>query len=130
MLCRIAILSLLCLLLFGAESIQAQDVTGVWRGKWTANASARRGEHGGALRVKLTPTGPCTYRGTFSGRFALVIPYFYRADVVQYGSTLHSSKKLGPLGDYQMDLQVSEPYLSGSWRTTNHSGRIQLQRRR
>ena len=119
----------LTLALVLTETLCAQQTT-VWRGRWTSNATARRAEHGGPLRVRLKPTGPGKYQGTFSGRFALVIPYFYRADVHQYGNTLHSTKKLGPLGEYQMTLHQGGPALSGTWQAGEHRGRIQLSRRR
>lgn len=108
-----------------------QDYAGVWRGKWTADATARRSEHGGPLRMKLTPAGPNTYAGVFSGRFAKVIPYFYRADVYQSGSHLYSSKKLGPMGEYRMSLQLCPNCdVSGRWNAGKHNGSIQLRRRR
>lgn len=113
-----------------ATSAQAQDVAGVWRGQWTSQPNQRqRLEHRGPLRVRLVPTGPSTYDGRFSGRFAGVIPYFYRAPVSQYGSTLVSSKRLGPMGNYTMHLypQGGNRY-GGGWSAGSSRGRIQLQR--
>ena len=88
------------------NSTHAQDLSGVWKGKWTADANERWPEHGGSLRIRLIPSSPGVYQGRFSGRFALVIPYFYRAEVKQYGNTLVSSKKLGPMGSYNMQLRA------------------------
>ncbi len=115
-----------------ASSMPAQDLSGVYRGRWTANASERRPEHGGAMRVRLRSQGthgtPQSYRGVFMGRFAVVIPYFYRADVTQVGNQLHASKKLGPMGTYQMRLHSSTHGINGSWSAAGSSGRIHLQR--
>ncbi|MFN3189762.1 MAG: hypothetical protein ACE361_04485 [Aureliella sp.] len=110
--------------------LQAQDLTGVWRGRWTADATARLPEHGGALRMRLTPTGPGTYRGNFSGRFAVVIPYFYRAEVRQHGNQLVSSKRLGPMGNYTMRLSAapSRQSMSGRWIAGDHRGSIRIRR--
>ena len=117
-----------CLNVSMASPAGAQDATGLWRGTWSANATARRAEHSGPLRVRLTPSGPNVYRGRFSGRFALVVPYFYRATVYQSGNTLYSSRRLGRRGQYQMRLQMYGNSLSGGWTTGQQSGGIQLRR--
>ncbi|MFK7735427.1 MAG: hypothetical protein AB8B50_05325 [Pirellulaceae bacterium] len=108
---------------------QAQEFSGVWKGKWTADANKRWPEHGGSLRIRLKPSSPGTYQGLFSGRFALVIPYFYRADVKQYGNTLVSSRKLGPMGSYNMRLGASHPqHLTGRWNAGSSRGSIRVRR--
>lgn len=107
---------------------QAQEVAGRWSGRWTTYSENGRG-HQGTLRANLQPKGEGTYRGTFSGRFAVVIPYFYRADVVQIGDTLYSEKRLGPFGSYTMQLQSYPNSLNGHWTTGKHSGGINLYRR-
>lgn len=113
-----------------APTVQAQDLAGVWRGQWTSQPNQKQlREHRGPLRVRLVPTGPSTYDGRFSGRFAGVIPYFYRAPVSQYGSTLVSSKRLGPMGSYTMHLypQSGNRY-GGGWSAGSSRGRIHLRR--
>lgn len=111
------------------ETLCAQDASGVWRGRWTAFATPQRREHGGPVRVRLTKVGPSTYRGTFSGRFAIVIPYVYRATVYQSGGTLYADKQLGRFGQYRMALQPWGNTLSGNWSAGNSRGAIQLRRR-
>ncbi len=106
----------------------AQDASGVWRGKWTEARPSGKREFTGSLRIKLQKTGSNTYRGNFSGRFAIVIPYFYRADVLQHGNTLYSSKKLGPLGEYRMQLRIGPTSLNGGWNTAKHHGSIRVRR--
>ena len=112
------------------QDLNAQDLSGVWRGRWTADATSRLPEHGGALRMRLTPTGPGTYDGRFSGRFAVVIPYFYRAEVQQCGSQITSSKRLGPMGSYTMQLSPSthSRSLTGRWNAGKHRGSIRVAR--
>lgn len=107
----------------------AQDASGVWRGSWSADATARRPEHGGPLRVRLIPTGPNSYQGRFSGRFAVIIPYFYRAEVYQQGNYLYSTKSIGRMGQYEMRLQNCCGQMSGRWSAGNQSGNIRLRRR-
>ncbi|MEM8733784.1 MAG: hypothetical protein AAGG44_06170 [Planctomycetota bacterium] len=113
-----------------APETYAQDLSGVWRGRWTADATPKLPEHGGALRMRLTPTGFGTYQGRFSGRFALVIPYFYRAEVRQNGNQIISSKRLGPMGSYTMRLSASpsRQSLSGRWSAGKHHGSIRVRR--
>lgn len=113
-----------------SESIKAQDqFAGRWKGSWTSFANARHREHGGPLRVRLKPNGDGTYRGLFAGRFAVVFPYLYRAEVQQYGNQLVSVKRLGPLGEYRMVLQGTGAGMNGRWNAGGESGAIQLKRR-
>ncbi|MEC8558201.1 MAG: hypothetical protein VXZ82_24600 [Planctomycetota bacterium] len=113
---------------WACDPAAAQDASGVWKGKWTEARPSGQREFTGSLRIKLQKTGSNTYRGNFSGRFAIVIPYFYRADVVQYGHTLYSSKKLGPLGEYRMLLRIGSTSLNGGWNTAKHHGSIRVRR--
>lgn len=120
-----------------AQSAAGESVAGVWRGRWTSTPAAGRREHSGTLRVRLiqdshlAPNGATQYRGTFSGRFAVVIPYFYRASVTQSGNQLYSSKKLGPLGQYEMIASMPNTNsIGGRWFAGKHTGGIQLRRRR
>ncbi len=112
-----------------ASAAPGQDLSGRWKGTWTSAANARHGEHQGPLRVRLVPTGPGTYRGWFAGRFFKVIPYLYRAEVQQYGSTAVSTRRLGPLGEYRMTLQVGPGSMRGGWTAAGERGSIQLRRR-
>jgi hypothetical protein len=107
---------------------QADEPAGRWAGRWTTYKENGRG-HQGTLRVNLQSNGDGTYHGKFAGRFAVVIPYFYRATVVQEGDMLYSSKRLGPLGSYHMQLQHAPGSMSGGWSMGSESGGILLYRR-
>lgn len=124
---RFFFLSCLALFLFlNCQGLSAQELSGRWRGTWTTFSQGESRPHRGTLRVHLRSQGNGTYQGTFSGRFALVIPYVYRGTVYQHGSTLVSTKRLGPFGDYRMQLQHSGERLDGTWSAGNSSGGIQL----
>lgn len=70
------------------------------------------------------------FKAIFAGRFAVVIPYAYRADVFQSGNRLVSTKRLGPLGEYTMRLSGTAPHkLTGTWSAMGQGGRISLRRR-
>lgn len=108
----------------------AADLSGRWKGRWTSAPSAGHSrQHSGSLRVRLKNQGGGHYQGIFAGRFAVVIPYIYRADVYQVGNSLISTKRLGPLGEYQMHLVSPKPgSLQGGWSAMGEAGSIKLQR--
>ncbi len=112
-----------------APSVDAADASGRWKGTWDTNGSTRRSSHHGTLRVRLKSEGNGTYRGLFAGRFAVVIPYVYRAKVYQHGNRLISTKRLGPLGEYRMVLTQQSGQLGGYWTAAGESGTIRLRRR-
>jgi len=111
------------------EIIQ-QNPTGTWKGEWRSNSTGHRGP----MRVVITPSSKGTYQARFTGRFAAVIPFAYRAELVPVQRTdgttvLTSSKKLGPvLGSYQMQTQVQGNALSGQFQAAGDNGSIQMQR--
>jgi hypothetical protein len=108
---------------------QASDLSGRWKGTWTTFSQGEKRPHHGTLRVHLRPRGDGTYQGTFAGRFAIVIPYFYRATVTQYGNTVVSTKRLGPFGEYRMHLHHQPGSLNGHWSAGSEAGSIRLMAR-
>ena len=110
--------------------VQGQNPTGTWKGEWRSESTGHRGP----MRVVITPSNRGTYQARFTGRFAAIIPFAYRAELVPVQSSdgttrLTSSKKLGPiLGDYQMQTQVSGSTLSGRFQAAGDRGSIQMQR--
>jgi len=124
---RFFVLSCLAYLLFADCRVSvAQDLSGRWRGTWTTFSQGESRPHQGTLRIRLRSQSDGTYQGTFAGRFAVVIPYVYRGTVYQHGSTLVSTKRLGPFGDYRMQLQHSGERLGGTWSAGSSAGGIQL----
>jgi hypothetical protein len=140
----------LCLgLLAGSENTIAQEAitqeaithqTGAWlqdgnpQGRWKGRWQSESTGHSGPMNVSITPTAKGTYQARFTGRFALVIPFAYRAELVPQttseGQTvLSSSKKLGPiLGSYQMQTQVTGDSLSGGFQAAGDRGSIKMRR--
>jgi hypothetical protein len=86
------------------------------------------------MRVVISPTIRGTYQARFTGRFAAVIPFAYRAELVPQASpdgtaVLSSSKKLGPiLGSYRMQTQIIGNSLSGGFQAAKDRGSIQMRR--
>lgn len=111
----------------GASFLRADEFAGRWRGRWTTESPGPHYGHHGTLRMNLRPTGDGSYQGTFAGRFAVVVPYFYRAPVYRTEMGLVSSKRLGPLGNFEMRLQTNENGdLSGGWSAAGEFGGIRL----
>ena len=116
-------------LLFGTDAL-ATDPSGVWRGEWRSGSTGHRGP----MRVAIQPDGNGAYQARFSGRFALVIPFAYRATLTPSidasgNRVLTSSKKLGPLlGSYNMQTWVSGSQLHGSFQAAGDNGTISMQR--
>lgn len=122
---------LACLLCCASSlTAEAGDQAGLWKGRWNSHSPPARRAHGGTLRMRLRPAGGNVYHANFSGRFAVVIPYFYRATVTQVGNQLISTKRLGPLGEYRMSLHSNGASASGIWSAAGHSGGIQMRRHR
>ncbi len=107
----------------------AQDLSGRWRGTWTSSANARHAEHRGPLRAKFVSNGDGSYRALFAGRFFGIIPFAYRAQVTQNGDRVVSTRRLGPLGEYRMQLVSSPGGLYGGWNAAGENGTIGLRRR-
>lgn len=100
-LCVIAISSWL-----GHSRIYAANPAGVWRGQWTSQSSGHRG----ALGAKIRSAGPDHYKTTFYGRFAVVIPFFYRTTLDRIPGTtdmFYSAKKMPLLGTYETTARIS-----------------------
>ncbi|MBM3965054.1 MAG: hypothetical protein FJ308_08290 [Planctomycetes bacterium] len=112
------------------ENTSATDPSGVWRGEWRSGSTGHRGP----MRVAIRPDGKGAYQARFSGRFALVIPFAYRATLTpgldaNGNEVLTSSKKLGPmLGSYNMQTWVSGSQLHGSFQAAGDNGTVSMQR--
>lgn len=119
-----------CLQAQEPTAFHEQNPTGTWKGQWRSESTG----HSGPMRVVITPSNRGTYQARFTGRFAAIIPFAYRAELVPVQSSdgttrLTSSKKLGPiLGDYQMQTQVVGGTLSGGFQAAGDRGSILMQR--
>lgn len=108
----------------------AEEPTGVWRGRWNSQSTG----HSGPVRARIVAQPDGSYSARFSGRFAVVIPFTYRADLhpvdLPYGSTwLVSEKKLGPvLGSYRMQAIQTGDQFSADFHAGRDSGRFEMQR--
>ena len=106
----------------------ADEPTGRWKGRWSSGSSG----HSGPMRARITPTANGTYKAVFAGRFAGVIPFLYRAEIVPVqtwdGVTYTTDKKLPLLGSYRMQTAVTENFLKANWSAVGDTGQVQMQR--
>jgi hypothetical protein len=105
------------------------DPSGRWKGRWSSGTTG----HSGPMRARVTPNEDGSYRAVFSGRFALVIPFVYRADLqpVQTwaGTSYVVDKKLGPiLGSYRMNAFIPGDTFNANFSAAGDSGQISMQR--
>jgi hypothetical protein len=120
------------LFLVSSSSVFAQDPTGVWVGRWHSETTG----HQGPMRARVTPNSDGTYNARFTGRFALVIPFTYRATLTPVAcdgcaTTLVSSKQLGPImGTYRMDSVVAGNQFQAGYSAKKDRGTFNMTRRR
>ncbi len=111
-------------------SLSAGEPVRVYRGTWQSQSTG----HSGPMRVRVTPNGNGEYTARFTGRFAVIIPFTYRARLNTVGCTncgteVNSHKQLGPLlGSYDMSANMSSSSFQGSFQAAGDSGRIQMSR--
>ncbi len=106
----------------------ADDPSGRWKGSWISGSNG----HHGPMRAKITPNGSGSYNAIFAGRFAVVVPFVYRAEMkpVQTwdGTAYAIEKKLGLLGTYRMNSIVQGGHLNANWSAVGDHGQVQMHR--
>ena len=89
----------------GANLVMAGDASGRWRGSWSSATTGHRGP----LRANIRSTESGELQAVFVGRFALIVPFVYRADLTPspyMPGHYTSSKRLPLLGTYRMHANV------------------------
>ncbi len=109
--------------------LAAEEPSGRWKGRWISGTSG----HSGPMRARVTPNGDGSYRVLFTGRFAVVIPFAYRAELQPLttcsGTSYVVDKKLGPiLGSYRMHAVVPGNSFNANYSAAGDSGQINMQR--
>lgn len=115
--------------LMSSSRVHAANPTGVWRGQWSSQSSGHRG----ALGAKIRPAGPDHYEATFYGRFAVVIPFFYRTTLDRIPGTddfYYSAKKMPLLGTYETTARISGNSFRADFVGKKDRGVFEMRRRR
>ena len=76
------VLALILAFVLPAVAAAGDPIAGRWVGQWSSDANGHRGP----LRATLTPTAH-GYTATFTGRFALVVPFVYRTPLQVVGTS-------------------------------------------
>lgn len=136
---RIVSLTVLCVL-SSTSFAQAQtpvvqpsvtpDLSGKWCGYWISDKNG----HNGPLKATFKPTDCDTYRVTFSGRFAKVIPFRYSTtmDVVGSGDgvvMLAAEKRLGLGGKFRTMAVATDTNFDANFTSPRDHGRFVMSRR-
>lgn len=113
---------------FALFSVCAADSpVGTWKGRWS---SATTG-HSGPLRARIWADGTGGYQARFSGRFALVVPFTYKANLVPDGyGNLVSSRRMPIVGTYRTSAQVFGNQFRASYSGGRERGQFRMSRRR
>ncbi len=127
---RYALGSLVALAFAGAAGAQPPDLTGKWSGYWVSDKNG----HTGPLNARFAPQGDSSYRVTYRGRFAKVIPFRYSTtmDVVGTGDgvvVLSAEKRLGPMGTFRTTATATGSNFDATFTSRRDSGRFVLSRR-
>ncbi len=111
-------------------NLHADEGRSVWKGRWN---SATTG-HSGPMRVSIQPRPDGQLDARFVGRFAVVIPFTYKATLTPVecndcGMVVTATKKLGPvLGAYQMTGTLDAAQFQANFQAGKDSGSFHMQR--
>ncbi len=119
-------LGVIAVLLTTAPAFAASPV-GTWRGNWNSGSTGHRG----TLRANIRQTGPDSYRALFYGRFAVVVPFVYPANLQRVPGSCQcytSRQKLPLLGTYRMTANVTEHRFNATFRGKKDVGTFDMSR--
>lgn len=127
---RFALVAVAVFALAPVAAAQEPDLSGKWSGYWISDANGHRGP----LNARFVPLDADTYRVTYRGRFALVIPFRYSTtmDVVGTGDgavLLTAEKRLGPFGSFRTTATATGTNFDATFTSRRDSGRFVLQKR-
>ena len=110
---------------------QPPDLAGRWSGHWVSETNG----HTGPLHARFRQIDDDTYRVTFRGRFAKVLPFWYttKLDVVAVGDgvvSLAAAQRLPLLGTYSTTATATATDFDATFTSRSDSGRFILSRRR
>lgn len=117
------------LVAFGCLQMQpavAQGASGVYRGGWQSSTTGHRGP----MNVRLRQQSNGEYRALFTGRFAGVIPFVYRAKLAPTGVPGHfvSERQLPLMGTYRMSAVIGPGGFYASYTSRKDVGSFQMRR--
>ena len=113
---RIVLALSVALVAFSSRTIaQEGNPQGRWSGRWQSESTG----HSGPMNVSIRPTSNGNYQARFTGRFALVIPFAYRAELVPQTTSQ---------GQTVLTTQIVGNSLSGGFQAAGDRGTITMRR--
>lgn len=109
-----------------AHGTVAHGVGGVYRGGWQSSTTG----HHGPMNVRLRQQSSGEVRALFTGRFAGVIPFVYRAKLEPTGDPGHfvSERQLPLMGTYRMSAVISPGGFYARYTSRKDVGSFQMRR--
>jgi len=115
----------------GTASAQIPDLSGKWSGYWQSETTG----HTGPLHVRFRQLDSETYRVSFHGRFAKVVPFWYATKFHVAGAgdgvvQLSASQNLGlGLGTFTTTALATATSFDARYSARKDSGRFVMSRR-
>jgi hypothetical protein len=105
------------------------DASGCWSGYWISCTSG----HKGPLSAKICKVGDNCYEAHFRGRFALVVPFRYKATMEVTGQDgdkllLTSSRRLPLMGKFEMNATVTATDFVAEYTSRDDRGQFIMKR--
>jgi hypothetical protein len=110
-------------------SASAAAVAGVWRGQWHDDVHGHRGP----LKARVVPQGDGTYRATFTGRFAALVPFRFGTTLTPQpaaggGAAFAGSQSLGPFGSFDYAGVADAAAFHADYSARRWRGRFEMTR--
>lgn len=112
-------------------AVSAQSPAGKWAGYWVSDTNG----HTGPLHARFRAIDDSTYRATFRGRFAGIVPFWYTTKLHVEGTgdgitLLGASQRLPLMGEYRTSATVTAANFDATYTSRKDAGRFVMTRRR
>jgi hypothetical protein len=99
-----------------------------YAGRWVSETSG----HSGPMRATITP-GPGVYTVRYTGRFAGIVPFTYRAPMTVVGTSgdavfLAAERRLPGFGTFRTDATLTPASFDAAYSSRRDRGRFTLSR--
>lgn len=114
----------------GTVCAQQPDLSGKWSGYWISDKNG----HNGPLHATFRQQDADTYRVTYSGRFAKIVPFRYSTTMDVVGTSdgavvLTAEKRLGLTGMFRTNATATATNFEATFASRRDSGRFVMSRR-
>lgn len=126
---RGAVALVVCSMFAAAAVAQDGPVAGSWAGQWVSDSTGHRGP----LRATVRQLDAGTYRATYRGRFAAVVPFRYAMTMTVVGADdtvtyLAGEQRLPLFGTFRYSATVSDADFVATFESRRDRGRFVMTR--